>query len=140
MDLIRKYPCHLIKVIDGDSFIADIDLGFDIVLKSQSVRLDGIDTPELHSSDPVEQKQALLSKQALIDLISSSNLILQVSKNDRDKYGRILAIMISNGVNVNEHLSLHNYAVKYEGENKSKVKKQHLLNRQILINKGLLTI
>jgi len=140
MDLIRNYPCKLIKIIDGDSLIVDIDLGFDIVLKSQSVRLDGIDTPEIHSPDLIEQKQGALSKQALIDLTLFSNLILQVSKNDRDKYGRILAIMISNGVNVNEHLSLHNYAVKYEGANKGKVKEQHLINRQILIDKGLLIV
>ena len=36
----------LIRCIDGDSVVFDIDCGFDVTLKNQSVGLYGIDTSE----------------------------------------------------------------------------------------------
>ena len=61
-----EYSCKLVKVIDGDTVDVDIDLGFDIILKKQRVRLAGIDTPESRTSDLDEKKYGLKSKQFLI--------------------------------------------------------------------------
>jgi len=43
------------QIIDGDTFDAYIDLGFDISLKKR-VRLNGIDTPESRTTDLEEKK------------------------------------------------------------------------------------
>jgi len=40
------YRCTLDRVIDGDTIDVNIDLGFDVWLHKQRVRLAGIDTPE----------------------------------------------------------------------------------------------
>ena len=40
------YKGVLRRVIDGDTIVADIDLGFDVALKKQNFRLYGINTPE----------------------------------------------------------------------------------------------
>ena len=41
-----QYSATVIRWIDGDSVILDIDCGFDLALKGQNVRLMGIDTSE----------------------------------------------------------------------------------------------
>ena len=40
------YNCTLDRVIDGDTIDVHIDLGFEVQLTKQRVRLAGIDTPE----------------------------------------------------------------------------------------------
>ena len=39
------YKAKLIRVIDGDTIVADIDLGFNMILRDQHIRLTGINTP-----------------------------------------------------------------------------------------------
>ena len=41
-----QYSATVVRWIDGDSVILDIDCGFDLALKGQNVRLMGIDTSE----------------------------------------------------------------------------------------------
>jgi len=131
-----NYPIDLIRVVDGDTIIADIDLGFDIVLKSQTIRLNNIDTPEIHSDDEFEKKQGVISKQKLSELIVNKSIILYVEKNYKDKYGRVLGTIFVSTININDYLIQNNYAVKYEGENKNNIKDLHLKNRQILIERN----
>ena len=50
-----EYRCKVIKVIDGDTVDVDIDLGFDIIIKGERVRIMGIDTPESRTRDKVEK-------------------------------------------------------------------------------------
>lgn len=142
-----NYEINLIRVVDGDTIIADIDLGFDIILRSQTIRLHTIDTPEIHSEDEIEEKQGLISKQKLIELLmikdeklnqyaAKNNIILYVNKNNyKDKYGRILGIVFVATVNINSYLIDNNYAVVYTGENKDRMKDLHLKNRQVLIER-----
>ena len=40
-----EYKCRVIKVVDGDTIDVDIDLGFNITLSNQRIRLQGVDTP-----------------------------------------------------------------------------------------------
>ena len=41
-----QYRAKILKVLDGDTVEIDLDLGFNIMLANQKVRLAGIDTPE----------------------------------------------------------------------------------------------
>ena len=43
-----NYHVEICRVIDGDSIVADIDLGAKIWLCGQHVRITSVDTPELH--------------------------------------------------------------------------------------------
>ena len=51
-----EYKCVITKIIDGDTVDVDIDLGFDIILSNQRIRLSGIDTPESRTRDLEEKK------------------------------------------------------------------------------------
>ena len=46
-----EYNCRIVKVVDGDTIDVDIDLGFDILLSNQRIRLNGVDTPESRTRD-----------------------------------------------------------------------------------------
>ena len=134
-----EYHAKVNKVIDGDTINVDLDLGFNVVLSNQSVRLLGIDTPESRTSDKAEKAFGTLSKDKVKEFIDrcEGRVILQTVLSDsEEKFGRLLGKVINPKDNtvLNEWLIWHNYAVAYNGENKDKVAKAHLSNRKILID------
>ena len=88
----QRYPdvkvSRLLRVIDGDTFRCDIDEHSAIAGKNISIRLRGINTPELRSRNPEERKSANLEKQRLFDLLNNARVI-ELRNIDRDKYFRI---------------------------------------------------
>ena len=140
-----KYRVSAIeKIIDGDTIDVVIDLGFSVCTK-QRVRLMGIDTPESRTSDKVEKKYGLLSKQKLkewcMKAVASEKDDIEMElrcpeADSREKFGRVLAeVWISEGgewTNVNQWLCDNGYAVPYTGQNKNDVEALHLQNRERL--------
>jgi endonuclease YncB( thermonuclease family) len=57
-----EYNCKIVRVIDGDSIIVDIDLGFNHFIHNESIRLHGCDTPECRTRDVTQKAAALLAK------------------------------------------------------------------------------
>jgi len=84
-------PITNIRIIDGDTIEADVDLGFRI-RQRQIIRLAGIDAPELRAKDPEERVRAKASKagleRVLIEWQPSEALM---HSTGLDKYGRSLA-------------------------------------------------
>ena len=88
---MHEYKCKLVKVIDGDTVDVDIDLGFDVWLRNQRIRLYGIDTPESRTSDADEKIYGLLAKDFLVKWTNAGDLTIKTHKDDaRGKFGRIL--------------------------------------------------
>jgi endonuclease YncB( thermonuclease family) len=92
------YPATITAVHDGDTVTADIDLGFDIVLRGQKIRLHGINAPELtvKSTSPVcrvDNPPGLASRENLKDLIGPlpAKVVLESFRDKKEKYGRYLA-------------------------------------------------
>jgi micrococcal nuclease len=139
-----EYRCKVTKVVDGDTVKVDIDLGFGVWFKKQTIRMFGIDTPESRTSDKVEKKWGLLSKARLIKKIQESKEIrIRTSKDAKGKFGRILGTLIShsngspeNGENINEWLVRHNYAVRYHGQSKDDVVAEHFRNRDVIMKRN----
>lgn len=132
-----EYKCTIDRVVDGDTIDATIDLGFSVLYKSR-VRLYGIDTPESRTRDKDEKARGLLAKKFLQEQIDSGDSIcLQTKmKDSRGKFGRVLASVIVDDVNINELMVEKNHAVAYYGQNKDEIKKSHLINRKELIDSG----
>jgi len=141
-----EYKARFKKVIDGDTIIVDLDLGFNVVLADQIIRLIGLDTPESRSKDKVEKMFGAISKKAVEDFMKNSdqeNLIIQTvfCDDNGDKFGRILGkVYNSNKACLNDWLIESSYAVKYNGENKDKIKNLHLANRKILIDNKIINL
>lgn len=135
-----QYKAKILKVVDGDTVEIDLDLGFNIVLANQKVRLVGVDTPESRTTNAEEKPRGLLSKKKLAEKLPVGSWVTietQRSDNNDDKFGRILGIFIlDDGTRVNQWLIDNNYAVGYMGENKELVQEAHQKNKQILIQRG----
>jgi micrococcal nuclease len=135
-----QYKAKILKVIDGDTVEIDLDLGFNIVLANQKVRLAGVDTPESRTTNLEEKPRGLLSKKKLQEKLPVGTwAIIETlrSDNNDDKFGRILGVFIAaDGTRVNQWLIDNNYAVGYLGENKEIVQEAHQKNKQILIQRG----
>jgi len=135
-----QYKCKINKVLDGDTVDIDLDLGFNIILANQRVRMAGVDTPESRTSNKEEKPRGLLSKKKLAEKLPTGSwqiIETQKSDNNDDKFGRILGVFIlEDGTRVNEWLIANNYAVPYKGENKELTQEQHQINKKILIERG----
>jgi micrococcal nuclease len=135
-----QYKCKINKVLDGDTVDIDLDLGFNIVLVNQRVRMAGVDTPESRTSNKEEKPRGLLSKKKLAEKlpVGSWQIIeTQRSDNNDDKFGRILGVFIlEDGTKVNDWLIQNNYAVPYKGENKDLTQADHQANKKILMERG----
>jgi len=108
---------QVIKVYDGDSItIAGHYPMCNSPLFRFSVRLNGIDTPEIKGKNEDEKQAAKEAQYALANLILHKTVTL---KNvGTEKYGRILADIYLDELHINEWLIKERYAVKYDGGTK----------------------
>lgn len=82
-----EYRAKVVKVYDGDTITVDIDLGFGVWLKKQSIRLLGIDTPEIRGD---ERPDGLIVRDILREWILYKEIIVITKKDSKGKYGRWL--------------------------------------------------
>ena len=66
-----NYNATCIRVIDGDTIDADIDLGFSVKIKKR-IRLAGINAPESRTRNLAEKKMGLASKYRLIEMLEGA--------------------------------------------------------------------
>ena len=138
-----EYNCRIVKVVDGDTIDVDIDLGFDILLSNQRIRLNGVDTPESRTRDLEEKKFGILAKEVVESYCKIGQTVtLRTSKDERGKFGRILGDFVVYDSGTDSWTMLckllidKHYAVAYEGQSKEEIKEAHFLNREKL--RGLL--
>jgi endonuclease YncB( thermonuclease family) len=125
-----KFPINcgrVIKVYDGDTITIASKLPYnESPLYRFSVRLNGIDTPEIKGKG-IDDEEKLAAKQTrdfLSNLILNKYILLENIQNE--KYGRILADIYlpikdsNNIIHINELLIRERYAVKYDGGTKKK--------------------
>ena len=113
------YKAVLVRVIDGDTIDVDIDLGFDVGLKKQRIRLAGIDSPECRTKNTAEKVLGLAAKARLTELCSGE---MQLESLGTGKYGRILGIPKTlEGGSMCQILIDEGHAVEYWGGKKVKV-------------------
>ena len=112
------YQAELDRVVDGDTVDVILDLGFDVKLHKQRVRLHGIDTPESRTRDLADKKLGLAAKKRLQELCVGKFKIKSLGKG---KYGRILGIPYTeDGEDICKILIKEGHAVEYYGGKKVK--------------------
>ena len=85
-----EYRCVITNIVDGDTVDVDIDLGFDVWLKSRRIRINNIDTPETRTKDLFEKEQGLAAKARASELLPLHSKQTLLSKDWLGKYGRII--------------------------------------------------
>ena len=89
--MIYIYKAELIRVVDGDTVDLMIDQGFSNFTK-QTMRLYGIDAPEMNTAEGKEAKAWLIGILGPYGAIYVQTIQLS-TKAKRDKYGRFLAVL-----------------------------------------------
>lgn len=95
-----EYKATIIKVYDGDTVTAIIDLGFNVSVK-ENIRLARINTPEVRG---VERPDGLISRDRLSERILNKEVIIKTNKDKKGKYGRYIGEIILNDENLNDWL------------------------------------
>ena len=113
------YQAELERVVDGDTVDVTLDLGFDVKLHKQRVRLHGIDTPESRTRNLAEKKLGLAAKERLKELCVGRFKVKSLGKG---KYGRVLGIPYTeDGQDICQLLIDEGHAVQYYGGKKKKL-------------------
>jgi micrococcal nuclease len=106
-----EYRAIVRSVYDGDGIRADIDCGFNVLIKNERFRLYGINAPELRGETLIEARK---SRDWLLQQIPiGTEIIVKTLKDKKEKYGRYLAIIYLNGRNLNEEMIANGLAVPY---------------------------
>ena len=133
-----EYSCQVTRVVDGDTIDADLDLGFNIIISVAYVYT-VLTLPSRDTRDKDEKARGKLAAKFLQDAISNGNhVILQTQlKDSKGKFGRVLASVIVDGIDINQQMIEKYMAVKYTGQSKQDIKLEHMNNRSKLIELGV---
>lgn len=108
---LYNYNAHIVKVIDGDTVKAKIDLGFYMTWET-NIRFYGINSDELKSDDPTLKESALKAKAYLETILKPGDKV-RISSKSLDKYKRPIATIYKNGANINEQMVSNGHAKPY---------------------------
>lgn len=107
----------VIKVYDGDTITVAAALPYDgSPMYRFSVRINGIDCPEIRTKNKDEKTCALIAKKFIIEKAMNKTVTLQ--NVTTEKYGRLLADVICDDKSLGDLLILERLAVKYDGGKK----------------------
>ena len=114
------YSAKLVRVVDGDTADAMIDLGFNVWVKNR-IRFMGVDAWESRTRNLEEKKKGLAAKAYVKDLLENSDDgKFSIISHGVGKYGRVLGELFVKGhdTSVNELLKENGHAYEYYGEKK----------------------
>ena len=118
-----NYNATCVRVVDGDTIDAEIDLGFDIKV-TKRIRLGGINAPESRTRNKVEKKLGLAAKERLKEILDGAANCFELESKELGKFGRVIGRLhvdkiagkdVITKVCVNDCLVKEGYAVEYDG-------------------------
>lgn len=107
------------SVYDGDTFTVNIKNYPPISGERVSVRINGIDAPELKGKCNKEIILARKAKQITVCMLRNAKVV-ELRNMQRDKYFRIVADVYTDNKSIAESLIKNNLAVIYNGGTKTK--------------------
>jgi endonuclease YncB( thermonuclease family) len=117
----------VIKVYDSDTITIATQVPYNPILPESkifyrfSIRLKGIDAPEIRTSNEDEKYVATLAQKELEKFILNKYVKLKNTSND--KYGRILAdVYTEDDIFINKWILDNRFGVEYNGLNKNSPK------------------
>lgn len=119
MKYLYHYKAKVLSVYDGDTVTLMIDQGMKHFTRVK-VRLVGINTPEIKTSDPEEKKLGIAARDYLRSRIEGKEIIIHTEK--KGKFGRWLGTIWdliedseSLGESLNEEMIRMGHAKFYDG-------------------------
>jgi micrococcal nuclease len=116
-----EYDAEVIKIVDGDTLDARIDLGFNVHVNKR-IRLHGIDTWESRTRDKAEKVKGLAAKARLKELLKLEKNKFKLISHGTGKFGRVLGDIETSVGNVCDILIQEGHAYSYFGGNKEEAR------------------
>ena len=113
---IRSYPAEVHRVIDGDTVVFDLDIGFK-TRKRVKVRLLGVDTAETYGVDKSSRQfeKGKEHEQFVHDWLSDANS-LTVRTDEKGSFGRWLGEVFNEEQESLNDALLDQFNVRYNNE------------------------
>ena len=102
---------RVVSVYDGDTITIVSYLGAE--LYKFSVRVLGVDTPEMRGSSEYEKKLAVKAKNFV--KLMCLDKVVELKNHGKEKYGRVLADVFVDGVSIGRKLIEADLAYEYSG-------------------------
>ena len=134
-----EYNAEVLRIVDGDTLDARIDLGFDVHVNKR-IRLMGIDTWESRTRDKAEKAKGLAAKARLKELLKVDKNKFKLISHGTGKFGRVLGDIEISAGNVCDILVEEGHAYSYFGGNKeeARAKAAEILAESKKISEGSL--
>ena len=109
-----------LKNYDGDTITFNIKKVHPLLGKKISIRVSGVDTPEIRTKNQCEKKKARQAKRAVASVLGKAKKI-DLENIQRGKYFRIVADVTFDGKSLSQYLLRQNLAHEYDGGRKAKI-------------------
>lgn len=113
---VRNWQVYgtVVRVIDGDSLVSDLDLGWGVWQRQRTVRVAHMNAPELHVSG--KSNPAGVAARAFAEQLLTVGSVVQLVSHSLDKYGRALcSVTLADGRDFATCLIVAGHGVAYEG-------------------------
>lgn len=94
----HSYPCQLVRVVDGNTVVLHVDLGFNTWLRDLTLHLAGVESPPPGSA-LARDLTALLEKEA-----TGRSLLLEAVADGQGSFNRWFGVLHAEGENLNARL------------------------------------
>jgi micrococcal nuclease len=88
-----QYRATLVRVVDGDTAVLDVDLGFDVHIRPK-VRFMGYNAPELHGA---HKDAAQAARSTLEGLLAGRSLLIRTHKDEQTFERYLAAVFVDSG-------------------------------------------
>ena len=112
---LQGYLATVVSVYDGDTFKIDINGIPEVLGENLSVRINGLDTPEIRTKCFKEKTLGFNAKAKLESLLLHGDDV-QLINIKRGKYFSLVADVLVNGKNVAHEMISGGYGVPYDGK------------------------
>lgn len=107
---LYQYRAKNIRVIDGDTIEADIDLGFNVWRHKEHLRLLGVEAPENKTDEGKSVTKILTGKIGNQPVLVCTVKMKRKDREATGSFGRYLATVYLNGENLNDWLIAEGHA------------------------------
>lgn len=108
---------EVIRVVDGDTFVAVIP-GMPKIFSAMSIRVKGIDTPEMKAERQCERDDARAAKIAAAAVLLNAKVDLKFCESD--KYFRLACFVYAGNIDLSQRMLTLDLATPYGGGTKIK--------------------
>ena len=114
MDHEWNFPAKLDDNYDGDTFKLELDLGF-ALRHFVSIRLDGVDTPELRGGSDLTKAAGKLARDEANQFVRAAKRLMFKCTVWGGKYGRPAGDLICDGQSLSDWLIDQGLGLPYDG-------------------------